>query len=300
MAATENFHLCSLEKLCRVCGDLLSKKMFNAINMKDDLKDYIFIDISKDEDHIHPKKVCLRCWSKVKNIKQRGSTTKHSNFEFLPHAQLNCTICERTKQKSKGGRKKISKPKNHHVVKALWTRDDISSLIASVIQFKDFPDDFRIPQLENLDMNPQIESCYCHICQKIMSKPVMAQCQHSTCLNCMVKHLEGFKKDSTKCPAEDCNEVVQDLKPSQMTYAMIMLLRIPCMKNCGRYFNSMQLNERHGHQAHCIGKENNLVNENNVYKYLRKEMEKSNLPNKAVKLKTGGPKVRFKYNIQNI
>ena len=73
-----------------------------------------------------------------------------------------------------------------------------------------------------------------------------------------------------------------------------------CMKNYGKYFNSMQLNARHGHQAQYIGTENNSVNENNVYKYLRKEMEKSNLPNKAVKLKTGGLKVRFKYNIQNI
>lgn len=157
----EHFHFPKLQRLCRVCGELLGKRNFDVLDFKGDLVAYIFIHIEDDNAEVHPSKMCLRCWSRLKNVKSRGSTTPHANFIWKPHTQANCGICQHHDNKKKGGRRKYKSKPNKHQLRNIWTTAEIEKLINTTKQMQfNTPPHLNYPEA----LNSHLHMCKCIIC----------------------------------------------------------------------------------------------------------------------------------------
>jgi len=104
--------------------------------------------------------------------------------------------------------------------------------------------------------------------------------------------IEGRPKNSTSCPK--CGLILNQLVPSSHHSDLCGFLKVKCQK-CEGIFNAKE------DQVHscCTTSKVAIVSEEAAYKFIKLKMDSSNLPNRAIKLKTGGPWVR-KYYIQYI
>ena len=119
-----NLHLENLKKLCRVCGQRLNKyyQARHAVNgylkteNKDKLKETYGIDITFDNNEVHPQKMCKSC------LVALGKPSNREVNNWQPHQdgvekdeetdkmELKCRTCRQIASTSKGGRRK--KPSN--------------------------------------------------------------------------------------------------------------------------------------------------------------------------------------------
>lgn len=84
-----------LAKLCRVCGEFLTKSKGIAkqkMTLEKELE-LLFVHIQEDVDNIHPKYVCFRCYNTLKNIENRNTTTQLKPKNWSPHTEV-CSVCE--------------------------------------------------------------------------------------------------------------------------------------------------------------------------------------------------------------
>ena len=116
----EEGHRSIIAKLCRLCGYQLDKKHdYNNFSITDELSKIIlkcfYLDTGNDKSEIHPTKICLKCYSTIKNIEtrlKRGSKSSLVLFDFTPHT-VNCKICLRateTKSFTKLNSKRVASP----------------------------------------------------------------------------------------------------------------------------------------------------------------------------------------------
>ena len=68
-------HIVNLNSLCRVCGGKLGKDSVFAERHKDRINGAYFINIQTDKYDIHPPKMCMKCYTTMRNIEKRGTTT---------------------------------------------------------------------------------------------------------------------------------------------------------------------------------------------------------------------------------
>ena len=127
--ATEEKHINNLTKLCRICGNLLQKDKFEVLRYKDLVHSVFFVDITKeDSENIHPKYICLRCYSSMRQVKARGTTNSLKIKNWVPHKDSsNCEVCQSTPMLQKGGRKK-KKTKSGRPTRSTWNRAIINKI----------------------------------------------------------------------------------------------------------------------------------------------------------------------------
>ena len=96
-------HIVALAKLCRVCGRPLAEygkavRKYQCSNHQPDLKTTFGIDISSDDQCLHPSSFCHPC----KNIIYSTKKAIKDKKEFIPtkiihqweeHKEMGCTIC---------------------------------------------------------------------------------------------------------------------------------------------------------------------------------------------------------------
>ncbi len=96
-------HLHCLEEQCRVCGGLLSGQRVSYECDKYSLK-MLKVDTSNDDNDIHPKKFCHKCYCCLKRVEQNTGTEINIQLaEWATHTN-NCDTCQRQHKKFKGGR----------------------------------------------------------------------------------------------------------------------------------------------------------------------------------------------------
>ena len=91
------YHKQQLNKHCRVCGryfDLEKERgVHECIEHKGTLKTYLGMGIGNDDTNTHPRLICNKCFSTVRNMEQGKVTyTNLSPFESSSHKDDSCTV----------------------------------------------------------------------------------------------------------------------------------------------------------------------------------------------------------------
>lgn len=235
------FHRENLSYLCRICSSKLKKEQYHLENISEMVKSAFYIDIKNDKADVHPAKICLNCYAKMKNSQTRNSTlaTTFQVSTWEQHSD-NCSVCQLVPKIKKGGRppKKSNKGIGRGRRKSndlIWNREAITSL-QSITPKDVFPHDkLNINNISKIH-NPHLRLCVCDICLQIFHSPVILQeCQHSFCLNCILPKIEGRRISETVCPS--CGSQFSILSPSTNVTAMLRCLQIECIDKCGKTFS---------------------------------------------------------------
>lgn len=209
----EDEHMSIISSLCRLCGYKLDKKHnYNNFLITDELSKKIlkcfFINTCNDKREIHPSKICLKCYSTIKNIEKRGSKSSLILFEFTPHT-VNCKTCLRgTETKSfssKSCSKRLASPgrpkgKKSHTSFS-WSKSKSLHLFDQTedVVFENEPDTSHLPE----------GTLNCEKCGEILRRPVtVAPCDHSFCFACLLPNVEN-EKDTINCPK--CSGQIKDI-----------------------------------------------------------------------------------------
>ena len=305
----DDSHKIALSLLCRICGELIEKTgyAYSVSENEGDIRNYFYIDVSNDNDDIHPKDFCKGCFSDILNMKKRGTTTEHKIINWVGHYhELNCYACDKIEKKKKGGRPKKRKHVGNPKSAILWTRKDSGTL-----KDLDFPSStLNYPPLETLKnkLNSNVDLCVCQVCHKLLNKPIMnVKCQHVTCLNCLLARVEGVELVHANCPL--CSEMAKpEFYASALAIETLLRnLKFECKRGCGETFTVEEMDNSQGHEEFCFGKEKShpiedvfkldsseeipAIYEEAAVHILRNKMAQSNLPNKSIEFKTAGSKV---------
>ncbi|XP_065667619.1 uncharacterized protein LOC136087920 [Hydra vulgaris] len=66
-------HQQKLSRVCRICRNLLGKDSLKTDSKTDRIYKAFRINVSEDSQCIHPEKMCMKCYTSLKNIENRGS-----------------------------------------------------------------------------------------------------------------------------------------------------------------------------------------------------------------------------------
>ncbi|XP_057313751.1 V(D)J recombination-activating protein 1-like [Hydractinia symbiolongicarpus] len=253
MAATNHENM--LAKLCRVCGEFLTKSKGIAkqkMTLEKELE-LLFVHIQEDVDNIHPKYVCFRCYNTLKNIENRNTTTQLKPKNWSPHTEV-CSVCENVQGMKKGGRpskkKKTGRPSTF---KPIWSRKALEE-----ISDKNLND--IIPPVvshHGLEKNPHYKFCLCMLCGNLLRQPLMViTCEHAFCKECILIYLEGSFQDESECPKCKRDDIItlvnqSNLKPSLHRNHMVNSLQVDCDNKCGEKFTLDKLHELKLHNISC-------------------------------------------------
>lgn len=304
---TENSsHLEALENLCFVCGALLGKKSFNVTNYKSTVLQAFYIEIDSNVS-VYPQKFCEKCYFKARNIIKRETTTNQLPIpKWKIHQLSDCFACETFTKLKKGGKKTKHVLRTGRPTKAFWDKEKTQTLMAKV------KNDILLMPKSIFEfcpkINPQISFCLCNECNGVLRRPVVIRkCEHSFCMICFVRCIEGSYMNTLKCPRCQTNFTEDDVASSCTKKKLVESLRVACRKGCEAVFYISKNNERIDHERQCCGLKEKLslidlleishslplpkhaeIAAACVIKY---KMANSLLPNKSIKIATGGPNV---------
>ena len=152
------------------------------------------IDVAKDDDEVHPKCFCDRCYAalqrKVKAAKEsRVMLTSLKPVEWGIHTDENCETCKRCEGVMKGGRprkerKNRGKPginSCHAVIDHIWQ-------IKSPLLYNDL-DSFTVTTA-NQPVHLSEDENKCGICQNPLNNPIYTSCSRFTCATCLIRSIE--------------------------------------------------------------------------------------------------------------
>ena len=108
-------HTIALSKLCRVCGQLLTRpgkvrEGYPCSGYADQLKHAYDLDIKQDDGDVHPPNFCLNCRKSI----SRHQKAENQQREYRASTEVvlwsvhtdDCPVCARLTSSSKGGRPK--------------------------------------------------------------------------------------------------------------------------------------------------------------------------------------------------
>ena len=158
-----------------------------------------FINVENEDcGDIHPKYICLRCYSSMRQVKVRDTTNTLKIIAFKPHKENDCEVCGSVPTLKKGGRKK-KKPKSGRPTRRIWDRKVINEINEQT------PPDV-IPnglQIEHFKQSSSlIKFCICGFCHDIIRRPLLVTpCEHSLFkMYIVLVTLEGKHIDDTEMP----------------------------------------------------------------------------------------------------
>lgn len=318
-------HERKLSQLCRVCGHLLEQRNYEVKKHERNIE-IVYQISTKNDSSIHPKYFCLKCYSSLSNSLKRNTTVIKDIYKWTEHVEGDCKTCDRFNELKKGiiGRKSIKsktgskrgRPKSNAKI---WTQEIINAISLTT------PNDLLSENLNMSDfqkeINPCLELCICNICNNILRRPMLlSRCEHTFCFNCIISHLKGKNEEQTSCPI--CKEQIylDTLSPCSYVLKLLDVLVLQCYQ-CNAQFNAIndyKSFNNHIHQFHNNSNSyNNLSNSANsssslnlsaifdlspskeipreveeaTLHVIRNKMAQSNLPNKSIVFKSGGPRV---------
>ena len=232
----------------RNCADFVDFSLFTSYTRtvaehNEKILKCFYIDVNKDNEHIHPKLFCHKCYSHLENISKRDTTAGRTFITWTKHDNINCFSCQAPSRLKKGGRPRKRKHIGTPSIKSTWTREDSSQLSKQITS-----NPSELPPIPLLDpeINPCLDLCICKICNELLRTPVLnvncqhVNCQHVFCLRCLLARVEEQELNRIKCPL--CIvDIVETLKPTSFVAAttieqILKKLRISCRKGCGKFF----------------------------------------------------------------
>ena len=134
-----SYHSENLANHCRICGTAFPRGCKDK-KAKKDLQKLVKacynIDASGEDHQVYPEYVCLKCLAQMRRI-EAAKDTKYINpavvlFNWQPHTDSDCEICEHFAKYKKGGGPKKSR-KNRGRVTGETTTQTVTSIQAVCI-----------------------------------------------------------------------------------------------------------------------------------------------------------------------
>ena len=135
--SSRDVHCPNLDKLCHICGNLLGKKALGKEKYTTQLHSVFFINITKDLQCIHPRKICMKCYLLMNRASKRNSTISLKTYEnWCQHDEHSCQTCVKVTEISKGTLGKIKnisindRRGRPSISKLFWSQEDLDMLSA--------------------------------------------------------------------------------------------------------------------------------------------------------------------------
>ena len=248
-------HSTNLDKLCRICGNLLGKKALAKEKYTTQLHSVFFINVIKDLQCTHPPKICMKCYLLMNTASKRNSTISHKTYEnWCPHDEHFCQTCVRVTELSKGALGKIKNISTNDrrgrpsISKLFWSQEDLGMLSAKCPP-DDLPIDIETSYLQE-KWDPHLSICMCNICNNILRRPlVLKPCEHAFCFICIAKDLRGQGKSSTKC--FKCSSQICEITEYGVYEKLLKVLKMDC-STCQKLFSMDEYDSFKLHTSKCV------------------------------------------------
>jgi hypothetical protein len=117
-------------------------------------------------------------------------------FNWLPHQQDNCDICQTFQTFHNGGRKRKNTRSKGRPAKILQiTLEEIQNAISSEIIPAAITN--KMPALERFVLPP--EELVCSVCKEVLDRPLECPCEHHFCYDCITEWIYNTG-NSSRCP----------------------------------------------------------------------------------------------------
>ena len=242
-----DLHCTNLDKLCRICRNLLGKNALAKENYITQLHSVFFINITKGLPCIHPSKICMKCYLLMNMASKRNSAISLKMYEiWCPNDDYSCHA--RIAELSKGA---LGKTKNT-IKNDRRGRPTLSKLLLSA---KCPPDNLPI-DIENSyfkeKWNPHLSICMCNICNitMLLRRPVVLKpCQHTFCFICIAKELRGEDKNSAKY--FKCSSQIYEITEHVEYEKLVIVLKMDC-STCQKLFSLDECDSFKLHTSKCV------------------------------------------------
>ncbi|XP_047140285.1 uncharacterized protein LOC105850260 isoform X1 [Hydra vulgaris] len=236
--ATSANHILCLIKLCRLCGNYIGTDSFNVINIIARVDQAFFTEVGEDRTKIHPPKICMKCYTLMRHIEQRGTTSFNFILTSWPHTcSLESCICF---LKKSGRKKKKPFGRPPSVNKDVWTRKSINEILDS---FSEMP---RL-YYESISIvnNPHKDLCICKICKRIFHRPVLLNnCQHLFCASCIFPNLVGKLETEAKCKLCGSNISLDNISKATTMQNILENIVLKCSENSCKSISNKEEHEQ--------------------------------------------------------
>ena len=181
--ASDEFHARQLERCCRACGTFIDRQSVSYLVHTPEVSGRLLaglnINVEKDKENIHPRKMCNNCYVKC------GNSIKNSRYQcstkLVPWEKHDapCSVCCFYLTKQRGGKKRKTtmgrgRPPKKLRVDAASPSTINTRCINDIVPPK-FIDD--MPSLDRfVDPNPEL---ICSIFKDVLQQPLQGPCQHS-------------------------------------------------------------------------------------------------------------------------
>ena len=197
----DEYHSKKLEKCCRVCAKVRSgKSYFHSCSGSHDMLLKAFgIDVSKDDEHVHPPSCCHTCHVTAQRLSAGGTAESGVHvYQWLAHMDVDCEVCNKFMAQSKGGRQKKTK-------KCGRPNSESSKGIANSV-LKNAPKSWRGSQPLHVarflppSTSLSLPDLLCVVCHCIVDRPVETPCRKMVCAHCISGLVLEADVSAMQCP----------------------------------------------------------------------------------------------------
>ena len=246
-----DFHKKCLENLCRICSkrvqtcDQINRKATPrlCVNSRDKIYVYYGIDISSDEQDIHPAKICNQCFYRMKNVDVLAKSNKMDSAKYLgekekagtvsrlwkPHKRIDCNVCNLYSSQMRKGRTRKVSTKGRPKKKTATSKSD-GNIFDHLFPSSDMSNKY---ETDSAKIPTELLKTYvCQICQGIYSiKAVKTTCDHYFCADCLSNYFKHSETDEVACPICSNPVTVGEVKPVEERFqTQLLALDVKCKK----------------------------------------------------------------------
>ncbi|XP_071500072.1 uncharacterized protein [Diadema antillarum] len=218
-------HIQNLGKLCRFCGQTLSKRplTFKVRDYLPLVEKYVSV-CNDDDDDVYPTRFCKTCYTGMKSPRNKWAPS----MSWVPHRRNKvCEVCCSAKKLSSGGRpvrkKSPGRPKQDHSLQATLNALREKSMVGAKIDEESFKDKFWVAE------NSQIR---CGLCERVLVCPVSTPCDHLFCLSCVEALFLSKCLVHSSCPTCQTHFHCQTLHPAPTYFQHILQKSTVSCKQC--------------------------------------------------------------------
>nr|XP_047129350.1 uncharacterized protein LOC124809337 [Hydra vulgaris] len=245
--ATAANHLSCLVKLCRLCGNYVGNDSFDVISTRVRVDQTFFTEVGEERAETHPPKICMKCFTVMRHIKQRGTTPSNFSIKHWPQTcSLERCICF-VKKSGRKKKKQCGRPPSGN--KVIWTRESLNVILDS------FSDMSRMCyESINIADHPHKDLCVCMFCKRIIHRPVLLNnCQHLFCATCIFPNLIGKLETEAKCPICCSNITLGSISKATAMQNILESIALKCSKNtcnddCVMQFDTKSISNKEEHE----------------------------------------------------
>ena len=238
----------------------------------------------------------------MRNIEKRGTTPNLSIYKFAPCSH-ECPTCSRVELLLEGTTKvpKYCSKGRPYVKTDIWDKAKSNKLLGETVEI-----DTSLLTKANLEQLPK-GMLDCQGCSKLIQRPVtVSPCDHSFCVHCILREIEGKASDELQCPK--CLCMIGTIFASKKLVDIINKLILKC-EHCleeiefkeyeqhvctpqsqGSSSSSSRSSQITVSDIMDIENESDISPEVNdaVLHVLRKKLSESSLPNRGIVFNAGG------------